>query len=319
MTYSKRTLLPSNNMNTPNVIPFPRQTIRLVLGFSPGSASDQIARLIAPALSRELGKTIDIELRPGQNGAKAAADVAVAEADGRTLFVATLGTHALAPHLDAELPYDPLHHFAPVSLVVTAPMVLACNPGLPVSDAAALIELARSKPGALSYGTSAIGGAPHLAAELFQTMAGVEMRHVRYDHTERLYEDLEAGRITLSFNNMMSMLPRCRSGKLRALGVTSVARSPAAPELPTLAESAVPGYEMSNWVGIVAPKATPPSAVEALGKAIAAAVADDAVRAAFVESGVTGRGSTPEEFGVFMQQEIARWGPVVARFRDVEA
>jgi tripartite-type tricarboxylate transporter receptor subunit TctC len=149
--------------------------VRLVIGFSAGSASDQVARLIAPALSRELAKEISIELKPGNNGADAACDVAAAEADGSTLFIATLGTHALAPHLNAALPYDPLHHFAPVSLVTTSPLVLGCHASVGAESIAELIGLARRRPGELRYGTSAVGGAPHLAAELFQSLAGVSL------------------------------------------------------------------------------------------------------------------------------------------------
>lgn len=288
--------------------------VRLVLGFSPGSASDDIARAIAPHWSRALGAAIEIELQPGKNGAHAAARVAAAESDGRTLFMATLGTHALAPHLN-QLPYDPVHDFAPVSLVAMAPLVLACHPGLGPSSAAALIELARARRGALKYGTSAIGGAPHLAAGLFEQMAGIEMEHVHYDHTPRLYDDLEAGRIALSFNNMMSILPRCRAGRLQALAVTSAARSPAARDLPTMSESALPGYEVSNWQGIVAPRGTPRAVLVEMSTAIGAALASDAVRAAFEGAGVTACGTTPEAFAAFMGKEFTRWGPVVGRLR----
>lgn len=289
--------------------------VRLVIGFSPGSASDQIARALAPALERELGRTIAIELRPGNNGADAACEVAGAEPDGTTLFMATLGTHALAPHLDPNLPYDPLQDFAAVSLVTTSPLVLACHASLGISSAQALIELARARPDELTYGTSAIGGAPHLAAELFQAMAGVEMKHVHYAHTERLYDDLEAGRIALSFNNMMSMLPRCLKGAVRALAVTSATRSAAADNLPTLSEAGVPGYDMSNWLGLVAPKATPQAVIDETRRAIAAALGNPGVQETLRSGGVTPCGSTPTELADFMTRELRRWGPVVARFR----
>ena len=292
------------------------QSIRLVLGFSPGSASDEIARAIVPELSRLLGTTIVIELLPGSNGAHAAKSVAAARPDGRTLFMATLGTHALAPHLGA-LPYDPVHDFAPVSLVATAPLVLACQPRLGVSSAGGLIELVRERPRTLAYGTSALGGAPHLAAGLFEQMAGIEMLHVRYDQTPRLYDDLEAGRLALTFNNMMSILPRCRTGRLQALAVTSAARSHAAHEVPTMAESALPGYEVSNWQGIVAPRETPRTVRGELSTAIASALANDAVVAAFADAGVTACGTTPEAFEAFVVQEKTRWGPVVRRLHGV--
>ena len=295
------------------------KVIRLVLGFSPGSASDEVARALAPTLSRVLGASIEIELCPGANGSTAAAQVAAAPADGNTLFVATLGTHALAPHLNTALPYDPLHHFSPVSLVAKATLVLACHPSLGVETAQALIELARAQPSTLGFGTSAVGGAPHLAAELFQDMAGIALRHVRFERTQHLYVELEAGRLAMSFNNAMSMLPRCRSGRLQALGVTSTERSLAAPEIPALGADTLPGYDVSNWVGIVAPRATPRAVVDDLSRAIAAALGEEDVRETFLRAGVTPSPTTPENFAAFIAAEIARWGPVTARFKDVSA
>ena len=292
------------------------ESLRLVLGFSPGSASDQIARLLAPVLSKELGQAVEVELRPGQNGATAACSVARAAPDGRTLFMATLGTHALAPHLDHGLAYDAQRDFAPVSLVSSAPLVLACHASLNVHTPSALVELARSKPGSLTYGTSAIGGAPHLAAELFQSLTGLKLEHVRYDETERLYDDLAAGRIALTFNNMMSMLPRCASGAIRALAVTTVDRSAAAPELPTLAECGITHYDVANWVGLVAPAGTPASVIDRLATATAAAIHDPGVTQTMHEAGVTPRGSTPLQFADHIARELERWAPVVARFRD---
>ena len=293
--------------------------VRLVVGFSPGSASDQIGCAIAPGLTRALGRTVDVDLRPGRNGAIAACQVAAAVPDGRTLFMATLGTHALAPHLDAALAYDPLIDFASVALVAAGPLVLACHPSLDVSNARELIELARDRSRMLTYGTSAIGGAPHLAAELFQSLSGVEMCHVRYERTEQLYADLEAGRIDLSFNNIMSTLPRCFDGRLRALGVTSACRNPAAPGVPTLAESGLAGYDMSNWLGVVAPRDVSVPLIEELRAAIATTLKTAEIANAFHTAGVTPGAGTPAEFRDFIADEIARWGPVVARFRDTAA
>ena len=294
----------------------PARRIRIVIGFSPESASDQIARTIAPALSRAMDRGIEIVPRPGNSGADAACEVARSAPDGATLFVATLGTHALASHLDARLPYDPLRDFAPVSLLTQSPLVLGVHASLGISSVHALLERARAHPGELTYGTSAIGGAPHLAAELFQTLTGVEMRHVRYRHTERLYDDLRAGSLALSFNNMMSMLPRCVDGAIRALAVTTSSRSRAAADLPTLAECGVDGYEMSNWLALVAPQGTAAAAIQEIRKAIVTALADDAVGAGLRRGGVEPIGSTPHELAQFMAAELARWRPVVARFRD---
>lgn len=290
--------------------------MRLVIGFSQGSASDQIARLIAPPLSREIGKEVAIELRPGSNGAHAACAVATAAPDGSTLFMATLGTHALAPHLDDDLPYDPVRDFAPVSLVTTSPLVLGCHASVGAADIESLIEIARAQPRALSYGTSAIGGAPHLAAELFQSLSGAQLHHVRYDHTERLYDDLEAGRIALSFNNVMSMLPRCDGRNLRALGITSAQRNPICEHVPTIAQSGLPEYEVSNWLGVVAPRATPAPVIESLSRALDTVLKSESVAPVLRAAGVTPCGGGAGRFADFMASEIARWRPVVARFRD---
>ncbi|MES2562869.1 MAG: tripartite tricarboxylate transporter substrate-binding protein, partial [Pseudomonadota bacterium] len=249
---------------------------KLVVGFSSGSASEQIARVLAAALERELDCAIVIELRPGNNGADAALEVARSKPDGTTLFIATLGTHALAPHLNSKLPYDALRDFSFVSLLTTAPLVLACHSSIRVTNARELIELARDHPGVLTYGTSALGGAPHVAAELFCALADVEMKHVQYAQTERLYADLEAGRVALTFNNIMSLLPRCQSGVVHALAVTSATRSPVAEHVPTLAELGLPGYNMTNWLGVVAPRATPHTTIEVLSRAISGALAASA-------------------------------------------
>jgi tripartite-type tricarboxylate transporter receptor subunit TctC len=290
--------------------------IRIVVGFSAGSASDQVARTIAPALSAALRREIEIVLRPGNNGADAACEVAGSAPDGATLFVATLGTHALAAHLDARLPYDPLRDFVPISLLTKSPLVLGVHAALGIRSVHALVERALAQPGGLTYGTSAIGGAPHLAAELFQALTGVEMRHVRYGHTERLYDDLADGSLALSFNNMMSMLPRCLDGTIRALAVTTASRSRAADELPTLVECGVDGYEMSNWLALLAPRGTAQAAIQETREAIVQALADDAVGTALRRGGVDPIGSTSDELAQFMAAELARWRPVVARFRD---
>jgi len=289
-------------------------SLRLIVGFSSGSVSAQVARTIAPALSKALRREVAVEFAPGENGTTAAHMVAGEAPNGDTLFVATLGTHALAPHVNHDLPYRPLQDFAPVSLV-SQPLVLAAHPSLGAASVSELIVFACKHPNVLTYGTSAVGGAPHLAAELFQDLAGIAMRHVRYDETDRLYDDLEAGRISLSFNNVASMLPRCRQGRLDALAITSAERSSSAAGLPAIAET-LAGYEVTNWVGLVAPAATATDVVDALSRAVIEALQDGSVAASFGEAGMLARGTTPREFGRFMEQEIRRWGPVVSRFRD---
>ena len=286
--------------------------IELVIGFSPGSMSDDIAKCLIDAMRSECGIALTVSRRPGANGVSAARHVATCAADGATLFMATLGTHAIAPLLNTPAPYDPLRDFAAVSLLTQSPMLLACHAALGVRSVADLIARAQSGP-PLTYATSAIGGAPHLAAGLFESITGVRMRHVRYDETAQLYRDLEAGRVDLSFNNIASMLPRCKDGGLIALGVSTAARSAAATELPTLAEVGVSGYAMSNWTGIVAPPATSPAVTAALSKAFATALRAPLVSAWLNAQGVTPRGSTPDELTDFMRAESERWRAVVAR------
>ena len=279
--------------------------VRLVLGFSPGSLSDHIARMLCDELAGQLGMPVTVDLKPGGNGIPAAREVGQSAPDGKTLFMATLGTHAIAPWLSQQPPYDPLRDFTSVALVSRSPMLLACHPGLGAASVNELIEHARSTE--LTYATSAIGGAPHLAAELFQKLTGVTMRHVRYDQTQALYRDLEAGRVALSFNNIISMLPRCRAGKLRALAVSSSGRAPIAPDIPTLGEAGVAGYEMTNWTGIVGPRSMTASTIIRWNAAVAAAVKSDRVSAGFRAQGIVPRCGTADEFAAFMSAELERW------------
>ena len=288
--------------------------VRLVLGFSSGSLSDHIARILRDALADQLGAPVTIELKPGRNGIPAAREVLESQPDGATLFMATLGTHAIAPYLAPHPAYDPLQDFTCLSLVSRSPMLLACHPALGVNSVATLIERARSAE--LTYATSALGGAPHLAAELFQRVAGITMRHVRYDQTEVLYQDLEAGRVSLSFNNIISMLPRCRSGKLHALAVTSRERAGIAPDIPTMEESGIAGYDMTNWVGIAGPRGMDEAAAARLSGAVVAAVRSERVSTALSAQGIIPCGSTGEEFAAFIRGETEKWRPVVAQVRN---
>lgn len=285
----------------------------MIIGFSSGSASDLIARALLPQLGRQLGQPVVPELHQGEGGAIGAEMVARSTPDGYTLFMATLGTHALVPHRGRAFPYDPARDFAPVSLVANMPLVLACHPSVEADSVGQLIALARAYPDVFTYASSAIGGAPHLAAELFREMAKVEMVHVVYDNTDRLYADLEAGRVSMSFNNVLSMAPRIRAGTLRGLAVTARERSPVLPQLPTMAEAGLPGYEVTNWLGIVAPRKTPPGVAMVLNRAIAAALRAPAVLEHFGAIGVEPWSSTPDAFASHIEREIARWAPIAAR------
>jgi tripartite-type tricarboxylate transporter receptor subunit TctC len=290
------------------------RSVRLVLGFSAGSLSDHIARMLRDALARELGAPVTIDLKPGGNGIPAALEVSTGRPDGSVLFMATLGTHAVAPWLADRPPYDPLDDFTCVSLVSRSPMLLACHPSIGVDCVAGLIKRARTRE--LTYATSAIGGAPHLAAALFEKLAGVSMRHVRYDETQVLYRDLEAGRVDLSVNNIISMLPRCRSHALRALAVTSVERASIAPDIPTITEAGVAGYDMTNWTGIAGPRGMDVATTRRLTAAVTAAVRSAPVNEALAAQGIIPCGGGADEFSAFIRNETAKWETIVAQLRE---
>ena len=299
---------------------WPAKPVRLILGVPAGGTPDVVARMVTPGLSSLLGQQFVVDNRGGASGVIATELAARAVPDGYTLFFGAPGSITILPHLAKKVPYDAQRDFEPVTLLTQSPMLLACHPSLPSQSVSEFVAHARARTGALAltYGTSAIGGAPHLAAELFQSVTGVALRHARYDETQKLYADLEAGRIDLSFNNILSMLPRCASGKksgtLRALGVTSAQRCAIAAHIPTLAESGLRRCEVSNWVGLVAPRGTPVARVDAIAAAAATVIQGAGVSTALNDAGITPCGYTPAAFAQFMASELERWRPVVAKF-----
>jgi tripartite-type tricarboxylate transporter receptor subunit TctC len=248
----------------------PASSLKLVLGFSRGSASHEAAASVTPALERETGRKVEFVWQPGESGARAARLVAESPPDGGTLLLATLGTHGILPIIRTDCGYDPIADFAPVALLTRAPLVLGVHPGLGVRTVRALIERARTAVPPLSFGSSAEGGAPHLAGAMFAAAAGLMLDHTVYDDTRQLYADLTAGRIPLSFNNVASMRPLLESGALLGLGVTGATRLPEFPALPTIAESGFPDYDLTNWVALLAPAGTPPETLAALSHAVGA-------------------------------------------------
>lgn len=285
--------------------------LRLIVGFSRGSASDEIAHMLAPPLAAVLGAGVEIERRQGADGAVAACELMVRTPDGTSLMVATLGTHALNPSLVADLPYHPLDDFSPVALVAEAPMILATAPASGIGSVAELIARARAAPGAIAFGCSAKGGAPWLAGALFRRAAGIDIRPAIYRETKALYADLAAGRIAISFNNVMSMLPALAEGTLAGLAVTGRDRLVAAPTLPTLAECGLAGCELSNWVGLVAPRGTPAGIVASLNAAVRAALADPTLARALAAEGISPGDLDAPGFGRHIRAEIERWVPVL--------
>jgi tripartite-type tricarboxylate transporter receptor subunit TctC len=243
--------------------------LRIVIGFSRGSASHDVAELIAPGLSSILNRPVELEFHPGESGAIAARLVAASAPDGNTLMMATLGTHALVPASRRDCGYHPLRDFMPLSLLLQAPLILVASRASGIKDIGELIGKALAAKEPLTYGSSAVGGAPHVAAALFARRAGIALKHVCYSDTRELYADLVSGAIDVSFNNLMSLLPLIRENKLVALGITSTAAHPALPDVTPIAEAGVRDYAFTNWVGIVGPAKLD----SALAAAIAAALA----------------------------------------------
>ena len=290
--------------------------VRLLVGFSEGSASNIVARMIGPALGRALNKRVVIERIPGENGAICAERVARAAPDGQTVAIA-IQANIVGSLIHTPKRYDPLTDFAPIALIAKSPLVLAVSNALGVKSVGEFIELARSNNDRLTYAASALGGSPHVAGMLFSQMAGVSLRLCLYEDTDKLYADLENARIAATFNNLMSALPRARAGKLSLLAVTGRERIPQAPELPTLEETALRGYEILTYVGLVAPARTPQSIIARFNAATRQALHNPEVLQALTASGMTAVGSSPEAFAAHMRADIERWRTLLHAERPV--
>lgn len=290
---------------------YPTKTIRLVVPFAAGGTTDILGRAAAAELGRA-GMQAIVENRPGAGGNIGADLVAKSAPDGYTLLVGTVGTHGINQALYGKLPYDPIKDFAPVTLLATVPNVLVVYPGLPAANVKELIALAKSRPGKLNYASSGNGTSIHLSAELFKTMTGTFMTHIPYRGSAPALTDLMGGQADLMFDNLPSALPHIRSGKLRALGVTTDKPSAALPGVPTIAQAGpIPGYEASSWFGVLAPAGTPREVVAKLQQTLARALASPEMRDKLVSQGAEPVGDTPEEFARHIQAETAKWARVV--------
>jgi tripartite-type tricarboxylate transporter receptor subunit TctC len=289
---------------------YPNRPIRFLVGQSAGGATDIVARGIAQKLNDALGHAMVVDNRGGAAGSIAAALVAKATPDGYTALVVP-GSYAINPSLYRDLPFDPLKDLAAVTLIATGPYVLMLNPAVPAKSARELIALAKAKPKELVYGSGGFGSSGHLAAELFSNLAGVQMNHVPYKGAGPALVDLLGGQLQLVFGSVVSSLPYNRSGRLRALAVTSSQRISMVPELPTIAESGLPGYEFTSWFGMLAPGATPRPVILKLQLATAAALRTPDLRERFTREGSEPVGSSPEQFAAHLQREIARWEKVI--------
>jgi tripartite-type tricarboxylate transporter receptor subunit TctC len=289
---------------------WPDRAIRFIVPFTPGSSSDTVARLIGQKLSDRLGQPVVIENRVGGGGSVGTEQVARADPDGTTLGLANTSTHAVAPST-AAVNYDPVRDFAPVSMLVSSPFVLALYPGVPARTVAELIALAKAKPRVLNYASAGSATLAHLAGALFEKMARIELTHVPYRGTAQSTLDLLEGRVEMQFGTIPPTLAHLRAGKLRALAVTGAIRSAALPEVPTIAESGLAGYECTLWQAIVAPAGTPPAIVARLNREVTQALDEPEVRAAFAQQGVDPEPGSPEALAQRIRADAAKWRDVI--------
>ena len=290
---------------------FPSKPIRLVVPYSAGGGADTTARLMAPKLQEALGQTVVIDNKPGAGGTIGDDAVAKAPPDGYTLLIGAFA-HAVNPALMAKMPFRTPEDFAPISLLITVPELLVVTPSFPAKTVGELVALAKAQPGKLSYGSSGNGSAQHLAAELFKMRTGTDIQHVPYKGGALAVADVAAGHVPFYFGNMSSALPQARSGRVRALAVTSPQRSPAAPEVPTMAESGVSGCEISEWNALLAPAGTPPAVIERLQAEVVKILRQEDIKAKFADLGAQTIGSTPAELATFLRAEQTKWAEVVA-------
>jgi len=292
---------------------YPVKPVRIVVSFAAGGPTDQVARVIGAKLSDLLGQSFIVENKTGAGGNLGAADVARAAPDGYTLLMATVSTHAINPGLYRKMPYDPLKDFAPVAQVGVTPCVLAVHPSLPVNDVKGLVALLKANPGKYSYGSSGMGSILHLCGEQFKTAAGgLQATHVPYRGSAPMMADLVGGQIAIAFDALPTVLPQVQAGKIRAIGGGMATRARAMPDLPTLQEQGVSGFECYTWNAILAPAGTPGPVVARLSGAIGRALEDAAVLKRLQDAGVDPTpGSTPEKLGAFMKAELAKWAPII--------
>jgi tripartite-type tricarboxylate transporter receptor subunit TctC len=288
---------------------FPARPIRLVVGYAPGGPNDILARLLAQKLAERLGQNVIVDNRPGADSIIATEMVARSAPDGHTLLMTT-GSHTMHPSVYNKLPYDIVRDFAPIMIVAATGYIVVVHPSVPVASMKELIALAKAKPGQLTYASAGAGGPNHLGVELFKSMAGIDMVHVPYKGGAPAITDLVGGQVQLMFSAMAPALPQVKAGKLRALAVSSARRSAAVPELPTVAEAALPGFEVTGWYGLMAPAATPRRTVDRLHSELVAILKLPDVAERLLAIGVEPVGDTPEQMLAYMKTEIAKWSKV---------
>jgi tripartite-type tricarboxylate transporter receptor subunit TctC len=290
---------------------YPVKPIRIIVPFPAGGIADLFGRVIGQKFTEAWGQPAVVDNRPGAGGNIGADLVAKSPPDGYTLVTGSIGTHAVNVSLFSKLPYDPIRDFAPVSLIMEAEGLLVVHPSVPVRSVKELIALARARPGQIAYASAGHGTASHLSGELFKSMAKVDMVHVPYKGNVPAITDLLTGQTSLLFATMPTVLPQVQAGRLKALAVTSSSRSPAAPQLPTVAEAALPGYSVTNWIGIFAPAGTPRDIVQKLNGEIVRTMQAPDIQKRLLNEGAKFTPLTPEQYGAFVKAEIAKWARVV--------
>ncbi|HEY7657927.1 MAG TPA: tripartite tricarboxylate transporter substrate binding protein [Burkholderiales bacterium] len=289
---------------------YPTRPVHLIVPTAAGGGTDISARMIAPRLSQILGQQVVVENRAGGNTAIGNSYVAKSAPDGYTLLMG-ISSITINPHTQSKVPYDPVRDFAPITQVVTVPLILASHPSLPTRSLKELMAFLRKRPGELNYGTGSVGSNPHLAMELFLTMTRLKVIHVPYRGQGPALRDLIAGQVELMMANLLALLPYHRNGRVRAYGVSSAKRSPVTPEVPTIAEAGVPGYDVVQWFGILAPAGTPRAIIAKLHAATVRALEDPKVKQGFLASGAETVGNTPEELAAILRSDLAKWGKLV--------
>jgi tripartite-type tricarboxylate transporter receptor subunit TctC len=291
---------------------YPSRPVTIVAPYAAGGGADLVARLLALKLTERLAQSFVVENRLGAGGVIAASSVAKSPPDGYTLFLGTSTQLAIQATLHRKLPYDPVADFAPLALIASAPFVLIVHPSVPVASIADLIRLARERPGQLTFGSSGVGGPPHLYTELLKSMTGIEMTHIPYKGTAQAINDLVAGHIPIIFCDLAPAVPLIRDGKVRALGISSATRFPTLSDVPPLAEAGVPGFDAVAWLMLAAPAGVPTAIVEKLHAEMRAIVAAADVQQRLIELGVIPISSPPPaELSAFVRSEVTRWGKVV--------
>ncbi|MBI3043174.1 MAG: tripartite tricarboxylate transporter substrate binding protein [Betaproteobacteria bacterium] len=290
---------------------YPNKPVRMIVPNPAGGGVDIIARLVGNRLSERLRQAIVVENRPGAGGTIGVGLLTQAPADGHTIGMGVTATLAIAPTLYRRLPYDPLKDLEPVTLIATLPLILAVHPSLPVKSVKDLLGLARARPGQIDYSSGGNGTPPHLAGELFKTLARLNMRHIPYKGGPPAVTAAVSGEVSLMFANALPALPHIKSGRLRALAVTSSKRAGAFPDIPTIAESGIPAYHAVQWYGVIAPAGVPRVIVERLNREIRQVITIDDVKAPLMAEGAELADTTPEQFRQFIEQEMARWGKAI--------